>query len=110
MVERDFDNVFMLSGGKSVSYYIINYFLGMKVLYKTFPESFMTGELPLSCYPTPPSTKKSSRLSAGGKQKILFDSVCGSLKDSFTVEGNNYCIRWNLHTKYRFISNTTEIR
>ncbi|XP_011406179.1 PREDICTED: centrosomal protein of 41 kDa-like [Amphimedon queenslandica] len=39
--QRDFDNVFMLSGG-------------MKVLYKTFPDGFLTGVVPKSCLPSPP--------------------------------------------------------
>lgn len=46
-VQREVDNVFMLSGG-------------LKVLYKKFPEGLITGQVPQSCWPTPPPSRKSS--------------------------------------------------
>eukprot|EP00112_Aurelia_sp_Birch-Aquarium-sp1_P004749 Seg154.7 transcript_id=Seg154.7/GoldUCD/mRNA.D3Y31 product="Centrosomal protein of 41 kDa" protein_id=Seg154.7/GoldUCD/D3Y31 len=45
-VQREVDNVFLLSGG-------------MKVLSKKFPGCFTTGLLPKSCLPTPPPNRKS---------------------------------------------------
>lgn len=48
-VQREVDNVFMLSGG-------------LKVLYKIFPEGMLTGSVPRTCYPSPPpSARKSSK-------------------------------------------------
>eukprot|EP00795_Rhopilema_esculentum_P002281 gene2281-17894_t len=44
-VQRDVDNVFLLSGG-------------MKVISKKFPGCFTTGPLPASCLPTPPPNRK----------------------------------------------------
>ncbi|XP_078355203.1 centrosomal protein of 41 kDa-like, partial [Oculina patagonica] len=46
-VQREVDNVFMLSGG-------------LKVLCKKFPEGLLTGQVPQSCWPTPPPSRKSS--------------------------------------------------
>ncbi|XP_027053802.1 centrosomal protein of 41 kDa B-like [Pocillopora verrucosa] len=46
-VQREVDNVFMLSGG-------------LKVLYKKFPEGLVAGQVPQSCWPTPPPSRKSS--------------------------------------------------
>ncbi|KAK3751531.1 hypothetical protein QZH41_019424, partial [Actinostola sp. cb2023] len=46
-VQRDVDNVFMLSGG-------------LKVLVKKFGDSMITGRIPASCVPTPPPTRKGS--------------------------------------------------
>lgn len=46
-VQREVENVFMLSGG-------------LKVLNKKFPEGLVTGTVPQSCLPTPPSSRKSS--------------------------------------------------
>ncbi|XP_029185537.2 centrosomal protein of 41 kDa-like isoform X1 [Acropora millepora] len=46
-VQREVDNVFMLSGG-------------LKVLYKRFPEGLLTGTVPQSCLPTPPPSRKST--------------------------------------------------
>ncbi|EDO36249.1 predicted protein, partial [Nematostella vectensis] len=44
-VQREVDNVFMLSGG-------------LKVLAKKFAQGMITGTLPASCLPTPPPTRK----------------------------------------------------
>ncbi|XP_068714466.1 centrosomal protein of 41 kDa-like [Montipora foliosa] len=46
-VQREVDNVFMLSGG-------------LKVLCKKFPEGLLTGTVPKSCLPTPPPSRKST--------------------------------------------------
>ncbi|XP_032232310.2 centrosomal protein of 41 kDa B isoform X2 [Nematostella vectensis] len=46
-VQREVDNVFMLSGG-------------LKVLAKKFAQGMITGTLPASCLPTPPPTRKGS--------------------------------------------------
>ncbi|CAB3987970.1 centrosomal of 41 kDa [Paramuricea clavata] len=48
LVQRGFDNIFMLSGG-------------MKVLNKRFPEGFMSGTLPQSCMPSPPPTRRATK-------------------------------------------------
>ncbi|XP_028398464.1 centrosomal protein of 41 kDa A-like [Dendronephthya gigantea] len=48
LVQRDFDNIFMLSGG-------------MKVLNKRFPECFISGTLPQSCMPSPPPTRRATK-------------------------------------------------
>ncbi|XP_065909391.1 centrosomal protein of 41 kDa-like [Dysidea avara] len=46
-VQREVDNIFMLSGG-------------LKVLYKVFPDGMLTGQVPKTCYPSPPPSARKS--------------------------------------------------
>lgn len=55
-VQRDVDNVFMLSGG-------------MKVISKKFPGCFTSGVLPKTCIPTPPPSRKSKQKTSEGIQQ-----------------------------------------
>ncbi|XP_077983599.1 centrosomal protein of 41 kDa-like isoform X2 [Glandiceps talaboti] len=55
--ERGFDNVFLLSGG-------------MKVAYAKFREGLITGTVPESCIPQPPSTSKGKKRKPQTAQKI----------------------------------------
>ncbi|RDD36649.1 Centrosomal protein of 41 kDa [Trichoplax sp. H2] len=50
-VQREVDNVFILSGG-------------MKVLYKKFPEGMIRGTLPASCQPSPPTERRAKKTSS----------------------------------------------
>ncbi|KAJ7328678.1 Centrosomal protein of 41 kDa [Desmophyllum pertusum] len=81
-VQREVDNVFMLSGG-------------LKVLYKRFPEGLLTGQVPQSCWPTPPPSRKSSgkgsstnrpRLPASTDQKWFYPEDLMKLQDKFDDE------------------------
>ncbi|KAM7434726.1 Centrosomal protein of 41 kDa [Porites harrisoni] len=54
-VQREVDNVFMLSGG-------------LKVLNKRFPEGLLTGTVPQSCWPTPPPSRKSYGKTSSARQ------------------------------------------
>lgn len=59
-VQREVDNVFLLSGG-------------MKVLSKRFPGCFISGLLPESCLPTPPPSRKAKPKPApqiGGQKHV----------------------------------------
>lgn len=62
----------------------------MKVLYRTFPNGFMTGVVPLSCYPSPPSSgrKKSSRQH---KEQLKLCNESVPCKDSLSFEGKSIC-------------------
>ncbi|RMX58996.1 hypothetical protein pdam_00018160 [Pocillopora damicornis] len=80
-VQREVDNVFMLSGGeqcqKSFGFQCYGFQItnrhfpkisedfpttygSLKVLYKKFPEGLVAGQVPQSCWPTPPPSRKSS--------------------------------------------------
>ncbi|XP_031571979.1 centrosomal protein of 41 kDa-like [Actinia tenebrosa] len=69
-VQREVDNLFVLSGG-------------LKVLAKKFGDCMITGKLPASCIPTPPPSRKGS-----GKQRLPQPSTPGTQQhyNYFTYE------------------------
>jgi centrosomal protein CEP41 len=72
MIQRDFDNVFMLSGG-------------MKVLSRTFPEGLVTGSLPPACLPSPPLPRR--RSTTHQSVKDVPTPFAGTLKENFSPDG-----------------------
>ena len=84
LVQRDFDNVFLLSGGTLINstFCIIIFqplFSGLKVLFKTFPRGIVTGCLPPSCRPSPvPRKKRSSNQPVHASLEV---------RDYFTMDG-----------------------
>ena len=59
---------------------------GMKVLYKTFPSGMLTGSIPKTCLPSPPTSARKG----SGKRSApppTSPSVPGPLKDTFTDDG-----------------------
>jgi len=64
-VQREVDNIFMLSGGNTsytASYPHYHIQTGLKVLYKVFPDGMLTGQVPKTCYSSPPpSARKSTK-------------------------------------------------
>lgn len=68
-VQRGVDNAFMLSGG-------------MKVLYKTFPTGMFTGQIPMSCLPSPTlSSRKTAR-----SLPLQSSAQLSQHKDNFTSD------------------------
>ena len=61
----------------------------MKVLYRTFPNGFLTGIVPLSCFPSPPASVSGRKKSSSQhlKEEHGLHTVGGVLKESFTHEG-----------------------
>eukprot|EP00731_Ephydatia_muelleri_P001110 Em0001g1110a len=72
-IQRGVDNAFMLSGG-------------MKVLYKTFPIGTITGQVPVSCLPSPTlSARKPARTPSSGALQRSAQPLFQH-KESFTPE------------------------
>lgn len=96
-VQREVDNVFMLSGGmvwSLVCCIVIttNMLTGLKVLYKIFPEGMLTGSVPRVCYPSPPpSARKSSKTTSVKSPPAT--AICtppAVHKEEFTPEGDEH--------------------
>ena len=73
----------------------------MKVLYKTFPDGFLTGVVPKSCLPSPPPP-------VGGHRKLSRSSIDivptttstdTVLKDSFSNDGIFHYLLYNMKIK-----------
>ena len=61
----------------------------MKVLYRTFPDGFLTGIVPLSCFPSPPASASGRKKPSSQrlKEKHGLHTMEEVLKESFTHEG-----------------------
>lgn len=96
-VQREVDNIFMLSGGivSSPLCFVLataDMLTGLKVLYKVFPEGMLTGSVPRTCYPSPPSSARKSTKTPSVKSPPSTATCIPSAphKEEFTPEGNNY--------------------
>ena len=65
--------------------------IGLKVLYKIFPEGMLTGSVPKTCYPSPPPSARKSSKTASVKSPPP-TALCTPTtphKEEFTPNGEN---------------------
>jgi centrosomal protein CEP41 len=72
-IQKDVDNVFMLSGG-------------MKVLYRKFPRGMLSGAVPKSCLPSPPPTARKGSGKQSTTPKPTQEEVVVRHRSHFTSE------------------------
>ena len=96
-VQKDVDNVFVLSGGDvdDTSTFVLHCCIGhvrvtlsapvgLRILYKVFPTGLMTGTVPLSCLPTPPPSVAGKRRPSNSRKSV---PVTLPAREWFTEQG-----------------------
>eukprot|EP00118_Oscarella_pearsei_P011104 m.72001 g.72001 ORF g.72001 m.72001 type:complete len:231 (+) comp35768_c0_seq16:485-1177(+) len=78
-VQRDVDNVFMLSGG-------------LRVVSQKFPEGLVSGPLPDSCQPSPPPRSRRSTARQSGSASRLKTASFTSHPKSFSPDGKRLLV------------------
>ena len=67
----------------------VNVWIGLKVLYKIFPEGMLTGSVPKTCYPSPPPSARKSSKTASLKSPPPTATPSVPHKEEFTPEGKD---------------------
>ena len=70
-----------------VSCLLLLTWIGLKVLYKIFPEGMLTGSVPKTCYPSPPPSARKSSKTASLKSPPPTATPSAPHKEEFTPEG-----------------------